>query len=73
MPALQKEFKKILQAACRDQNRNRFAVAELTELMKDHNFPSDKFGKLLRLMNENGTLLQKKSGAEYEFSAAAHI
>eukprot|EP01084_Bolivina_argentea_P083976 151985_1 len=71
MPKMQKEFKKILQIACREQYKSRFTVSELTDLMTNHNFPMDKHSKLVRLMNQNGTLLQKKGGTEYEFSAAA--
>eukprot|EP01083_Nonionella_stella_P147960 467634_1 len=69
MPKLQKEFKKVLQIASRDQRKNRFTVAELRDIMTYNNFPADKHDKLILLSNRNGTLLQKNSGAEYEFCA----
>ncbi len=67
MPKLQQRFKRILQTEWRDKCKNRYTVYELKSLMKHYKIPQYQHNKLLKIMNQVGTLLQKKSGREYEF------
>ena len=70
IPKLQKRFKHILQSDSRRRRNSRFTERELKEMLRTNNFPMDKHDTLIQFANQNGTLLMKNGGTEYEFTLA---
>ena len=73
LPKLLQEFKKVLQMVCKKQSKNRFRTDELHTILRENNFPPQHHEKIIFSLNQNGALLSKRGGAEYEFPAAADI